>query len=350
MEGLNLREYTATGINIEDEVYKAIFSDDEGRGALALELDASVDFINYYTRTDDVRNHKGTSLELIVKEFTNFNRRVQEKDEIYLRRFLAITERKKDEVWGTKWNIKHVFEAYFSGIEAFVAENTADMDLIINGDFEEDNDSWTLEGGAEISYSARFSGSRGLYFNRIQGSAVQFIDLEKGFHVLHFFLQGKIDVEIKSSAGKYWDMDKVEWSDNPLVNRFESGIWDDLSMFIKVLQDEGDTLAIKFIGIEDAVTSVDYVRLYKKLPYPTYTVIVKYEGYAVADKTLHLGKGTEDPDPAITWYPRESYFDNSYVLGRIGAYRKEVYFSLLEIIRPKGIKAFVETIEKVSEE
>jgi hypothetical protein len=120
-------------------------------------------------------------------------------------------------------------------------------------------------------------------------------------------------------------------------------------MFIKV-PGEQDILTIKFIGEVNYVITVDYVRLYRKLPYPTYTVIVKYEGYAVADKTLHLGKGTEDPDPAITWYHRESYFDNSYVIGRIGAYRNEVYFSLLELIRPKGIRPFIETIERVSEE
>jgi hypothetical protein len=349
MEGLNLRGYTATGINKEDEVYKAIFSDDEGSGALASELDALVYFINYYTRTDDVRSHRGTSLELIIKEFINLNRRVLEKDEIYLRRFLSVTERKRDQVWGTKWNIKHIFETYFAGIEAYVAENTSDINLILNGDFEEEDDNWVLEGGAEISYSARFSGSRGLYFNRASGAASQTVDLGQGAHVLHFFLEGKIDVEIKNSTGKYWDMDRLEWSDSPAVNKFNSGIWDDQSMFIKVLPEEGDSITIKFIGSKDEVTTLDYVRLYRKLPYPAYTVIVKYEGYAVAGKTLHLGKGMEDPDPAITWYPRESYFDNSYIVGRIGAYQKEVYFSLLEIVRPKGIKAFVETVEKVSE-
>jgi hypothetical protein len=349
MEGLNLIKYTATGINTEGEIYRSVFSDDEGNGALAHELDTLVDFINYYTKTDDVRNHKGISLDLIIKEFTNFNRRVLEKDEIYLRRFLAITERKKDLVWGTKWNVKHVFETYFSGIEVFVAENTSDINLIMNGDFEDMDENWNIEGGAEISYSARLSGSRGLYFNRTSGAASQSVNLERGVYVLHFFLEGTVDVAIKNSAGKYWDMNRLEWRDNLLVNNFESGIWDDQSMFIKVLPEE-DSIDIRFIGTKDYVITLDYVRLYRKLPYPTYTIIVKYEGYAVADKTLHLGKGMEDPDPAITWYPRESYFDNSYVLGRIGAYRKEVYLSLLEIIRPKGIKAFVETIEKVSEE
>jgi hypothetical protein len=145
-------------------------------------------------------------------------------------------------------------------------------------------------------------------------------------------------------------MNSLEWRDTPVGNTFESGNWDDQAMFIRVLPEDGDAITVRFIGSEAYVITVDYVRLYRKLPYPTYTVIVKYEGYAIADKTLHLGKGTEDPDPGISWYRRESYFDNSYIIGRIGAYRKEVYFSLLEIIRPRGIKAFVETIERVSEE
>jgi hypothetical protein len=350
MEGLNLRKYTATGINVEGEIYKAIFSDDEGHGAVASELDFLVDFINYYTKTDDVRNHRGSSLDLIIKEFTNLNRRVLEKDEIYLRRFLALTERKKDQIWGTRWNIRHIFETYFAGIEVFVVENTSNINLAVNGDFEEGNEGWNIEGGAELSYSARLSGSRGLYINRVSGAVSQSFTLERGVYVLHFFLQGNIDVEIRNSTGKYWDMNSLEWLDNAPANKFESGIWDDKSMFIKVLPGEEDTVNIKFIGTEGYVVTLDYVRLYKKLPYPAYTVIVKYEGYTIADKTLHLGKGMEDPDPAITWYPRESYFDNSYVVGRIGAYRKEVYLSLLELIRPRGIKAFVETIERVSEE
>ena len=83
---------------------------------------------------------------------------------------------------------------------------------------------------------------------------------------------------------------------------------------------------------------------------PSFVVIIQYEGYAVEDKTLHLGKGKEDPDPLITWYPRESYFDNSYIVGRLGATRKEVYESLLDIIKPLGIRAFVETVEKVTED
>jgi hypothetical protein len=95
---------------------------------------------------------------------------------------------------------------------------------------------------------------------------------------------------------------------------------------------------------------IDYVRLFTKLRYPAYTVIIQFEGYAIEDKTLHLGKGREDPDPQITWYPRESYFDRSYIVGRVGAYRPEVYDALLDLIRPRGIRAFIKTVERVTED
>ena len=350
-QGLKLIEYTATGINKEDETYKAIFSDDEGNGAGAIELDKAVVFTNYYTRTDNVRNHKGYTLDMIVKEFTGLNRRVMESDTIYLRRFLAITERKKDETWGTKWNIKHVFEQFFAGIKAWVAENTDELSILENGDFEDIDNAWTLEGGAEINYSARFSGKRGLYFNRVAGSASQKISLERGVYTFHFFLQGKVGVEISNLKGEYWDAKILEWViGEGVINEFEKLEWDDCEMFVKIPQEEGDAITIKFISAEENVVLIDYVRFFHKLRYPAYTVIIQYDGYAIADKTLHLGKGKIDPDPLITWYPRESYFDNSYIVGRVGAYRKEVYDALLEIIRPLGIRAFIETVEKVTED
>ena len=353
-QGLNLIDFTASGINTDDEFYKIFFSDDEGNGAAAIELDKVLEFINYYTKTDDVRNHKGHTLDMIIEEFTGLRRRVGESDRIYLRRFLSITERMKDEVWGTKWNIKHVFEMYFSGIKAYVAENTNEYEsnLLHNGDFEEtDNAPWELEGGAEISYSARFSGSRGLYFNRTGGSASQRAELGQGVHVFHFFLQGKAKVEISNSWGEYWDPKALQWVwGEGVAAEFDKQEWDDCEMFLKIPKPEGDTVTIKFIAAPEDVVCIDYVRLFRKLKYPAFTVIIQYEGYAIADKTLHLGKGKEDPDPLINWYPRESYFDHSYIVGRAGAYRQEVYESLLKIIKPLGIRAFIETVEKVTED
>jgi hypothetical protein len=61
-ESLNLLDFLAAGINKQDPCVKAVLSDEEGEGATANEVEAVVRFIDYYIRTDDVRNHRGKSL------------------------------------------------------------------------------------------------------------------------------------------------------------------------------------------------------------------------------------------------------------------------------------------------
>jgi len=351
-QGLNLIDFTASGINTEDEVFKAIFSDDEGNGSYAIELDKVLEFINYYTKTDDVRNHKGYTLEMIIKEFTGFRRMLYEPDSIYLRRFLAITERKKDDVWGTKWNIQHVFEAYFNWVDIFVSECTNDIksNFLLGGDFEEDDD-WVTGGEACYTKEARFSGKRGLYFNGNSCTCKQDIsDLEKGVYTLHFFMEGKCGVKIKDSNGRYWNGTAkpnnyvLKWQNGEFINRFEGAAWQDVFCFI-ILPEKMD-ITVEFVALENENCYIDYARLFKKPLNPSYTVIVRYEGYqATTDKILHLGPGKEDPIDGID-YARESYFDHHYILGRRGAQRREVFNSLLEIIRPLGIQPFLEFIEK----
>jgi hypothetical protein len=351
-QGLKLIEYTATGINTVDEIYRVLFSDEEGDGAIANELEAVTRFIDFITRTDNVSDQVERYLDMIIALFIGMARRQYEADYLYVRHLLALTSRSQDTVWGTKWDIKHVFEEYFSVLKAYVCENTNESGTgIQNGDFEEIGDIvWELGGGAKIGYAARFSGSKGLYFNREAGSASQSVELMRGVYTLHFFLLGKTDVTVTNTAGQYWNMNTLAWQDGAIVSSFYKEIWDNCEMFIKILPEEGDTITIKFIAAAEEVVSIDYVRLYEKLNYPAYTVVIQYEGYAIADKTLHLGKGEDDPDPEITWYPRESHFDHSYIVGRIGAYRTEVYISLLDIIRPRGIRAFIERVEKVTED
>jgi len=352
-QGLNLIDYMASGINTEDEVFKAVFSDDEGNGAGAIELDRVLDFINYYTKTDDVRNHKGYTLEMIVKEFTGFRRMLYEPDSIYLRRFLAITERKKDEVWGTKWNIQHVFEAYFDWVKIYVSECTNDItkNLLTDGDFEDD-EGWETDGEAEYTGAARFSGKRGLYFNGQPGGCVQNInDLKEGVYTLHFFIKGKCGVKIRkrNSLGQYWNATAkpnnyvLKWQEGEFVNTFKGDVWQDAYCFI-VLTETSD-ISIEFVSLENEDCCIDYARLFRKPLNPSYTVIVQYEGYQVTDKSLHLAKGKDDPIDGIN-YSKESYFDHHYIVGRLGAHRREVFNSLLEIIRPLGIQPFLEFVER----
>ena len=356
-QGLNLIDYTASGINTEDETYKVIFSDDEGDGAAAKELDQVLEFINYYTKTDNVRNHKGYTLDMIVKEFTGFRRMLHEPDSVYLRRFLAITERKKDEVWGTKWNIQHVFEAYFNWVKIYVSECTDDItkNLLADGDFEDDDGGWEPGGQAGYAGEARFSGKRGLRIYGNTGTCAQEISgLRGGVYTFHFFMEGKCGVRIKDSEGRYWNATAepnnyvLKWQQDEFINKFESAAWQDVFCFL-VLPETAD-ISIEFAALENEKCYIDYARLFEKPLNPSYTVIVQYEGFQeTTDKALHLGRGREDPVDGVDYF-RESYFDRHYITSRRGSRRRDVFNSLLEIIRPLGIQPFLEFVEKECEE
>jgi hypothetical protein len=348
--GLDLLDFLPTGIEKTDPVIQAVFSDDEGDGAIANEFEKLVGFIRYYTETDNVKNHYQYTLEMIAKLFAKIKRQIQEDDARLLRRMLSLTARDGDTVWGNATDLEHVFEMYFAGIKAYVCENTNSENLIENGDFEED-DVWEIDGSAEYIGEARFSGKRGLFFDGAPGSCSQVIKyLSQSIYILHFFILGKCGVKIKNYQGQYWNA-KVEpnnyvlkWADEEVVNNFESAEWGDAYCFI-VLQDSMTPLTIEFVPIEGETGKIDYVRLFMKPLNPSYSIVIQYEGYKVSGKTLHLGEGKDDPIDGVN-YNIESYFDHTYIVGRNGAYRNEVFEELLNSVRPRGIQAFVEFVEK----
>ncbi len=355
IEGLNLLDFLATGINKSDPVIQAIFSNYEGKGAIANEVEDVIAFINYYTRTDDVRNHISDSLEMITKQFVKTLRQLGEADSRLLRRMLSLTERKGDIIWGNALNMKHIFETYFEGIRAFISENTNDLNsnLLEDGDFEEqDAAAWELTGSAALTYEARFSSLHGLYFDGGAAAAKQAVNrLAPGLYTLHFFLMGKCGVQIRDSAGRYWDGTAeannyiLEWKNAPFINVFESAEWNDVYCFIRVTGEPLDELTIEFVPLPNETANIDYVRLFVKPANPSYTITVQFVGFSLTSKVLHLGAGVSDPAAGVN-YKRESYYDHSYLLGRQGAYREEVYKTLLDTVRPRGIQAFAEFVEK----
>jgi hypothetical protein len=357
-EGLNLLDFLATGINKNDPVIQAVLSDYDGKGATANELEELVSFIDYYTRTGDVKDHEGESLEMIAKQFAKLRRQLEETDTVLLRRTRALTERQGDEIWGNGTNLEHVFETYFGGINAYVCESTSEESLLRNGDFEEDDTDWTLAGGAAYTADARFSGKRGLYFSGATGqSCLQtLIDISAGVYTPHFFLKGKCGVIIQNAGGKYFNADeKVLWNEAmnpwqtaPVTNWFDHDDWRDAFCFV-VLKAETTRLKIKFVSAAGREAHIDYVRFFLKPNNPSYTIIIQYEGYSVMNKTLHLGSGTVDPITGVD-YSKESYFDHSYIVGRKGALQSVVYKSVLDTVRPRGIQAFVEFVERTEAE
>ncbi len=138
----------------------------------------------------------------------------------------------------------------------------------------------------------------------------------------------------------------LAWKDDKFIHEFAAQDWNDVYCFIHL--DETTNLSIEFAPIEDESACVDFARLFKKPEHPSYTITVQYEGYTLSPKNLHLGKGAADPADGID-YAKESYFDHAYIIGRKGAYRDEVYQSVLDIVRPRGVEAFVEFVEKSEE-
>jgi hypothetical protein len=358
-EGLNLLSYLATGINKEDPAIKAILSDAEGNGALANELDALVKFINYYTRTDDVRNHKDNSLEMIARLFAKLRRRINESDEVLLRRLLALTYRKGDKIWGNALNLKHVFETYFNNISCYIAENTNIENILPDGEFYFD-DIWRLNGGAFYDFEARFSGLRGLLFDGGAGqTCTQTVSrlFPAGNYTFHFMLWGKCGVTIQRADGKYWNANDqefsgdvvLEWVDDEVINIFDkSDGWDNAFCFLVLLEDLHE-LTIKFVSIENEPAFIDYVRLFVKPLNPSYTLIIQHSGYKITPETLHIGIDGIEPIPELD-YTLESYFDSAFIIGPTGVSHTQAFNSVLNKVRPRGIQSFTEFVEKKERE
>jgi hypothetical protein len=347
-EGANLIEFMASGINKNDPVFQAIFSNPEGEGAIANELEEVVKFIDYYTKTDDVVNHKGDTLDLIIQMFTKFDRYLGESDTAYLRRMQAITQRKGDKIWGNKWDIIHVFETYFPGRRIYLCENTSSLETnsIINGDFEEPG-GWVLGSGAVIARDARFSKDRGLLFNG-SGICTQSITvIHGGVYTLHFFLKGECNIQIQCNDGQYWNAKSLSWLASPTLNNYSREEWDNDFMFIRA--GDNSVLTVTFKATAEKAAYIDYVRLFKKEKNPSYTIIVNHEGFPTIGKTLHLAAGGEDPSHDVLDYSNESYFDHSYIVGSKSSYTHNIYSEILDIIRPKGIKAYVEFAERATD-
>ncbi len=352
-EGVNILDFLATGINKEDPVIKAIFSDENGEGAIANEAEKLSEFIKYYTRTDQVNGHKGTSLEMLVKLFAKLQRRVSESDSVLIRRLFALTYRKGDSIWGDRLDLKHVFESYFNGITCHVAENTNGENILTDGDFEEDR--WALGGGAVYDFDSRFSGSRGVLFSGIAGEVCRQVieyPFTSGNHTFHFMLKGKCGVTFRREDGKYWNANDqrfsgetiLEWVDDEYINIFEKENWEDVFCFL-VMPDDANSLTIEFTAIEGNPALIDYARLFVKPLNPSYTLIFQYSGYSAHDQSLHIGIDGEEPIVGLD-YSKESYFDVSFIIGPAAVSQSQTFVSVLEKVKPCGIQVFSEFVEK----
>jgi len=337
--GNNLIRNTARGIRKDDKTFQAIISDDLGFGATANELDAVVSYCDMYTKIDKVENQTETSLESSVRFFTGLKKNFEETDASYLKRFMAWTHRSGDTVWGTKHNIKHIFNVYFPSAEVFVSENTDGINLMVNGDFEDPAGVEWVMVNTLITNSARFANESGASIGT-EGSLKQTVSLSAGSYFLHFFMLGQLRVTIKDTGlNKYWNFTSFSWQSAISSKGFVSSTWDIQDMFFILAHTADIEISIE----SDTGSFVDYFRLNKKEKHPSFTLLVCFSSASLGE-SLFASSGNADPIDGQN-YDAMSYYDSAFLSGVSGSARS-IYDSLLNEVKPCGVMATLELIER----
>lgn len=351
--GLVLRKFAPSGINLDGEIYAALFSDANGKGAIANELDDVTEYINEFILNDDIDKMTGTNLDTIIMFFSGQERLFEESDENYLMRFKSLTARFSDTVWGTKWNILHVFEGLFAknGTTIYIVENTNDWakdNLLTNYEFEE-SIGWSLA-GCSYERVARFSKSRGVLFSSGSGTCKQILSALSGTYVFHCFIKGEVSLLVKDKAtSEYWNEKSETWTSDVSSKTAICNDWDVLTLFVTT--DKERDLEFTIQGTAGSVA--DFSAVFKKQNYCSYTVAVQFTGEVTGEvigkvigKVVHAAGGGNDPSPEVSNYDNASYYEHDFYEGFMSGSSKQRYEDLLQILNPCGIKPYLMFIDR----
>lgn len=291
-----IRSVFPTRISRENEVFKALFADktfqDGTMEKLFQDLYLSIDRwgnSNVYTQYEE-------QLERTFEYFSGLHRMFEESDKDWAFRNWIIFTRCNDNLWGDYWNCLRVLRAYFGTKYIYIVNNTDDMEynLIQNHDFEHESTDWLLQGSCEYSKNARFGECNGVLFS---GNATlkQSCNVQNGkAYFLHFFLKGKIKVSIVSNDGLYWNKESGEfgeWQSEKASVLYECEDWENCSLCFWAEDKNNVTITFEYA---DDTGCIDYVRMFEKLPYPTFTVIGMFKG-AYTGETANLAPYYDDP-------------------------------------------------------
>lgn len=300
MNGVNsigdfIRSVFSSRISRQNEVFKALLADKEYEDGTMESL-----FKDMYVSIDrwgnsDVYTQYGEQLDRTFEYFSGLNRMFEEQDKDWSFRNWLIFTRTGDDLWGDYWNCLRVLRTYFGTKYVYIVNNTDDMEynLIQNHDFEHE-EIWEISGSCEYSRRARFSECNGILFHDT-ASMKQTCEIETDkAYFLHFFLKGKINVSIVSGDGRYWNKDSGEfgeWLNEKTTVTFDCDDWDNCSLCFWADDNSTVTICFEYAGDE---ACIDYVRMFKKLPYPTFTVIGMFNGVYTGE-TASLAPYRDDP-------------------------------------------------------
>lgn len=352
-------------------VFSKLIANDDKDGVLQAQIEYLLAYMKEWVSTPDVYEQHGDMLDKTISFFSYLTQFVDETETSLKNRFRAIFVRNHDTKWGTPFDVKNVFRQYFPNAMIYLVENTNKIDstepglanILQDGDISTDTPTeWNLENCAATS-DARFSKGFGIEFNQSGGSLSQTVRIATTREVeepephsvkipyyLHFFLKGKINVQVQDSSNRYWDYDNKVWKATEVNNSFETADWDNCSLFF-ILDDtnEFEDVTITF-NYADGLAYADYFRLFAKQAYSSFTVIAHFEGYS-ASGVFGLAAGDDDPNietesatPPQPRYGNYGYFDRSFLSGVPTGYAQDIYEDLLDYLRSQGVRAFLNIV------
>ena len=343
-------------------VFSSIIANKNNNASIQAQLIYLFNYMKEWISTPDVYQQTGVMLDKTISFFSFLEPFADETEKSLKNRFRAIFVRNHDTRWGTAFDVKNVFRQYFPHAKIYLVENTNKIDddnpdlanLIPDGDIDTDTPAdWTLT-NCSASADARFSKGYGILLNQSGASAspAQSISVNSSSaYYLHFFLKGKVHVQIQNNNSKYWDFSTKTWKSSAVNNDFEStDDWD--NQYLYILTDADTTeLDITFSYV-DTETYIDYFRLFAKQPYGSFTVIAYFEG-STATGAFGLAAGDDDPnettvepDPPQPRYSNYGYFDKSFLSGVAAGYAMDIYEDLLDYLRAQGVRAYLDIVIK----
>lgn len=326
-------------VNKSGEVFSAIVANGKD-AAIESVLKAARDYVREYISTPDVYHQTEEQLEKTVNYFSFLERFDNESEESLKQRFGAIFRRSGDVVWGNPHNVRNVFRQYFPSATIYLLEGTNDItdNLIADGDFEEGR-AWVYEGGSDRSNAISFSKSYCLGFGE-SGKARQTVTATPGkAYSLHWFQAGSAGMAVHDQSNRHWNGTNWQVDEFIFVNEVPAGEWKNFLQFV-VADDSVTELTVTFSGAA-AGGYIDYVQLYEKRNYHSFTIIAHFvSGKVSGDLALAPGNADDDPIEQAK-YDNYGYYSSSYMTGVKTGYALDIYLDLLEYVRPIGVRAYL---------
>ena len=368
--GSFIKSVFPSSVSRSGEVFKALLADGEGGGTIEAVFEELEETRAAWQAALDAYSLLEEQNEKLFGLISLLSQSEASSDSVYMARnkMLFAGDRASRAPWGSVYDLLQLFKSFF-GIEAvWLVNNCASIDesLLVDGDFENEQDAWSLS-KAEFNRKKSFSGNISVLFER-SGTLRQTVSItEAGAYFLNFFLLGEADVRVQNSAGQYWkpiENGTGEWQDEDSYWEFESESWDNCQCFFVL--EGADTVTVEIEAVE-AGAVVDYARLHLKTATSMFTVIAGFSGGVASDETAAYAPpgaaklGLAAAGRARTWiagddgdalgvdYDVMSYMDDSYIFGPSGMRAQEVSSEFLELVKPAGIKGYVEILSAETE-